>query len=270
MKFNILTLFPEFFQSPLKTSLIGKAIELELIEVVTTNIRDFADSDGSQVEGKRLQVDDSPYGGGAGMVLKVDPVVRAIESLGAVSKAGGSDGVSKREVKVILLTPQGRVFNQGLAKELSSSDELVLICGRYEGFDERIREFVDLEISLGDFVMTGGEVAALAVVDAVARLKEGVVGNSESLGSESFSSDEDQAGADGGLLEYPQYTRPDDFRGLKVPDVLKSGNHKEIKKWRRSESIKRTAVRRPDIIDRIKDSLSDDDIKILKENKNNN
>ncbi len=259
MKFNILTLFPEYFESPLKVSLIGKAIDSGLVEVDSVNIRDFTD-----IEDKHSNVDDSPYGGGVGMVLKAAPVVRAIES---VAGDDASRGESRLKTKVVLLTPQGKPFNQKMAKEFADLDRLVLVCGRYEGFDERIREFVDMEVSLGDFVLTGGEAAALSIVDAVARLKEGVLGKSESLRGESFAgggSEDDDAGLEG-LLEYPQYTRPEDFRGLKVPEVLTSGNHKDIEKWRRIESLKRTFLRRPDLIEKAEANLSDEDKKILKE-----
>ena len=260
MKFDILTLFPEYFDSPLKVSIIGRAIDSGLVEVNRINIRDFATKDKNYKEGKRLKVDDSPYGGGAGMVLQVEPIVKAIESVLV-------EGVRDR-TKVVLLTPQGKPFTQGIAKELSEVDNVVLVCGRYEGFDERVREFVDLEVSLGDFVLTGGEAAALAVTDAVARLCPGVVGKDESLSSESFSRDKEET--DSALLEYPQYTRPDDFRGLSVPSVLMSGNHKEIDKWRRKESFKRTLKRRPELIEKIEKSLSDSDKEILKEIKNKN
>lgn len=259
MKFDILTLFPEYFDSPLKVSIIGKAIETGLVEVDRVNIRDFVDKDENYKEGKRLKVDDSPYGGGAGMVLQVEPIVNAIESVVVEGK--------RDRTKVVLLTPQGKPFNQAIAKELSELDHIVLVCGRYEGFDERVREFVDMEVSLGDFVLTGGEAAALAVTDAVARLCPGVVGKGESLSSESFSGDDV---ADEALLEYPQYTRPDSFRGLTVPSVLMSGNHKEIDRWRRKESFRRTLKRRPELIKKIEDKLSDSDKEILKEIKNKN
>ncbi|HXI09373.1 MAG TPA: tRNA (guanosine(37)-N1)-methyltransferase TrmD [Thermodesulfobacteriota bacterium] len=224
MRFDILTLFPEFFTSPLEQSLLGKAIAKGVLTVSTRNLRDFTTD-------KHRTTDDSPYGGGHGMVMKVEPVVAAIEALRAEGPAG----------RVILTTPQGVPLTQSLARELSGEERLIIVCGRYEGVDERIRAFVDTEISLGDFVLTGGEVAALALVDSVGRLVPGVLGEPGSVEHDSFSD---------GLLEYPQYTRPEDFRGLKVPEVLLSGNHAEIERWRRTESLERTAERRPDLIEK--------------------
>ncbi len=224
MRFDILTLFPEFFTSPLEQSLLGKAIAKGVLTVSTRNPRDFTTD-------KHRTTDDSPYGGGHGMVMKVEPVVAAIEALRAEGPAG----------RVILTTPQGVPLTQSLARELSGEERLIIVCGRYEGVDERIRAFVDTEISLGDFVLTGGEVAALALVDSVGRLVPGVLGEPGSAEHDSFSD---------GLLEYPQYTRPEDFRGLKVPEVLLSGNHAEIERWRRTESLERTAERRPDLIEK--------------------
>lgn len=224
MRFDILTLFPEFFISPLRQSLIGKAVAMGVLSVNTYNPRDFTTD-------KHRTTDDAPYGGGHGMVMKVEPVVRALEAL----KAEGP------KARVILTTPQGVPMNHGLAGELSREGRLIIVCGRYEGVDERIRAFVDTEISIGDFVLTGGEVAALAIIDAVGRLIPAVLGEPGSAESDSFSD---------GLLEYPQYTRPEDFRGLKVPEVLLSGNHAVIERWRRIESLLRTARRRPDLIEK--------------------
>lgn len=226
MRFDILTLFPEFFISPLKQSLLGKAVARGILSVNTYNLRDFTTD-------RHRTTDDSPYGGGAGMVMKAEPVVRALETL-------------KREdtsvkARVLLTTPQGRPLTQELARELSGEGRVIIVCGRYEGVDERIREFVDTEVSLGDFVLTGGEIAALAIIDAVGRLIPDVLGEPQSAEHDSFSD---------GLLEYPQYTRPEDFRGMKVPEVLLSGNHAEIERWRRKESLRRTAQRRPDLIDK--------------------
>ena len=264
MKFDILTLFPSFFDSPLKESLIGKAVDKGLIEVGRVNMRDYTPG-GVGSGSKDSKVDDSPYGGGAGMVLMAEPVVKAIEDARGARGTGGesSEVDGQKSAKVVLLTPQGRPFNQSLARELAEEDHLILVCGKYEGFDERIREFADLEVSLGDFVMTGGEVAALALIDTVARLKTGVVGKGESLERESFGSDEGL----GALLEYPQYTRPEEFRGMKVPPVLLGGNHKEIDEWRRRESIKRTLKRRPDLIDKAvaEGSLTKKDLETIKE-----
>src|ERR1039457_1333259 len=203
MKFHILTLFPGMFEGPLTESIIKRALEDRLIEVRLHNIRDYAMD-------RHKTADDYPYGGGAGMVMKPEPLAACIEAV-----AGGRKGL-----RVIMTTPQGKPFNQALAAEMAGEDELVIICGRYEGVDERIRElFVTDEISLGDFVMTGGEIAAMALVDAISRLVPGVLGSSESVAVDSFSD---------GLLEYPQYTRPAEFRGIPVPEVLLSGNHREI------------------------------------------
>ncbi len=234
MRFDILTLFPDFFITPLNTSIIGRAISSGALSVYTHNIRDCATD-------KHHTTDDSPYGGGHGMVMKPDPVVAAIESVSAVSG----------RPKVILVTPQGVPLTQSVAKELSieaGRSGLMIVCGRYEGIDERIREFVDMEISIGDYVLTGGEIAALAIIDSVARFIPGVLGEPESADSESFSD---------GLLEYPQYTRPEEFRGLKVPDVLLSGNHAEIARWRRAEALRRTYLRRPDLLEKLELGPSD-------------
>lgn len=228
MRFDILTLFPDFFITPLNTSIIGRAISSGALWVSTHNIRDYSTD-------KHHTTDDSPYGGGHGMVMKPDPVVAAIEAVSAVSG----------RPKVILVTPQGVPFTQSVAKALSieaAESGLMIVCGRYEGIDERIREFVDMEISIGDYVLTGGEIAALAIIDSVARFIPGVLGEPESVDSESFSD---------GLLEYPQYTRPLQFRGIKVPDVLLSGNHAEIERWRRAEALRRTYLRRPDLLEKL-------------------
>ncbi len=237
MRFDILTLFPEFFISPLNQSLLGKALAKGVLSVNTYNLRDFTTD-------RHRTTDDSPYGGGHGMVMKVEPVVRALESL-------KSDGPRAR---VILTTPQGVPLTQALAGELSREERLIIVCGRYEGVDERIRAFVDTEVSLGDFVLTGGEIAALALIDSVGRLVPDVLGEPGSAAHDSFSD---------GLLEYPQYTRPEDFRGQVVPSVLLSGNHAEIERWRRIESLKRTAKRRPDLIE--KAVLTEAERRLLKE-----
>lgn len=238
MRFDILTLFPDFFRTPLSTSIIGRAIASGVITVNTHNIRDYA-------EDKHHTTDDSPYGGGHGMVMKPGPVVSAIEAVSAVS--GGP--------KVILVTPQGAPLTQALAKALSIEAEesgLMIVCGRYEGIDERIRGYVDMEISIGDYVLTGGEIAALAIIDSVARLIPGVLGEPESADSESFSD---------GLLEYPHYTRPELFRGTRVPDVLLSGNHAEIARWRRAEALRRTYLRRPDLLEKL--TLGPSDLAVI-------
>ncbi len=223
--FDILTLLPEFFDSPLKQSVIGRSIESGILCVTLRNIRDYSTD-------KHRSVDSAPYGGGAGMVMRVEPVAAAIEAARAAAKALG------KKATVILLTPQGEQFSHKKAVELSGLEYLVLVCGRYEGFDERIRGYVDLELSIGDYVLAGGEVAALAVIDAVGRLVPGVLGDIESVKHESFSD---------GALEYPQYTRPENYKGARVPEVLLSGNHALIDRWRSEQSRRRTLVRRPEL-----------------------
>lgn len=238
MRFDILTLFPDMFTSPLKASILGKAIEKKLIEIRIIDIRKFTLD-------KHHVVDDAPYGGGHGMVMKGEPIARAIEW----AKMGSPLAWT------IYLTPQGAPFNQERAKGLSSKSHLILLCGRYEGIDERVREmFVDEEVSIGDYVLTGGELAALVLVDAISRLIPGVLGSERSAEDDTFS---------GFLLEYPQYTRPVDFRGLRVPDVLLSGNHEAISQWRRREALRRTVKRRPDLLSKAK--LSESDQKFIKE-----
>jgi tRNA (guanine37-N1)-methyltransferase len=238
MRFDILTLFPNMFSSPLRESILGKAIEKGLVEIRTINIRDFA-LDKHQV------VDDTPYGGGQGMVMKIEPIARAIEWV-------KSQDTSARTV---FLTPQGRQFNQDVALALSSRSHLILLCGRYEGVDERVRElFVDEEFSIGDYILTGGELAAMVVIDAVSRLLPGVLGSDRSAEEDSFFDS---------LLEYPQYTRPSNFEGSCVPEVLLSGNHSAISLWRRRKALERTSVRRPDLL--AKAELSEEDKKLLEE-----
>jgi tRNA (guanine37-N1)-methyltransferase len=221
---EILTLFPRMVAAPLQESILGKAIAKGLLRVRVTDIRDFA-------EGKHRITDDVPYGGGAGMVMKPEPLVAAIEAA----------KVREPGARVVLMSPQGRRFDQEKALELSQAPALVLVCGRYEGVDERVLRWVDEELSLGDFILSGGEVAALAVVDAVGRLLPGVLGNELSAQSESFAGE--------GLLEGPQYTRPPEFRGLRVPEVLLSGDHARIAGWRREQAMARTRERRPDLLD---------------------
>ena len=219
MKFDILTLFPEMF-TPLKESIIGRAVEKELIDIKLINIRDFS-------KDKHKKVDDTPYGGGAGMVMRPDVVYDAYES------------VKDENAKVIYMSPKGKVLNQEKVKELSKEKHLIIICGHYEGIDQRVLdEIVDEEISIGDYVLTGGELPAMVLVDSVSRYVEGVL-NEESTSEESFSN---------GLLEYPQYTRPEEFRGQKVPEVLISGHHENIKQWREEQSIKITKKSRPELL----------------------
>ena len=224
---EVLTLFPRMIAAPLEESILGKAREKGLLRMQVTDIREFAD-------GKHRVTDDVPYGGGAGMVMKPEPLVAAIEA--ARQRGPGA--------RVVLLSPQGPRFDQGKAQELASHGALILVCGRYEGVDERVLRWVDEELSLGDFVLTGGEMAALAVIDAVARLVPGVLGNELSAQSESFSGE--------GLLEGPQYTRPPEFRGLRVPEVLLSGDHEKIARWRQDQAVARTRERRPDLLTRQK------------------
>lgn len=220
MKFDVLTLFPEMFKS-LDESIIGRAKEKGLIEINLINIRDFS-------KDKHKKVDDTPYGGGAGMVIRPDVVYDAYSSI-----------KDSKNAKVIYLSPQGKVLNQEKVKELSKEEHLILLCGHYEGIDQRaIDEIVDEEISIGDYVLTGGELPAMVVIDSVSRYIDGVLSN-ESIEEESFSNN---------LLEYPQYTRPEEFNGKKVPEVLVSGHHENIKKWRDEKSLEITKIKRPDLL----------------------
>jgi tRNA (guanine37-N1)-methyltransferase len=227
---DVVTLFPELFDAFLSTSMVGRATASGALRVRRESPRAFG-------LGRHKSVDDTPYGGGSGMVMRVDCLVACMEAL----DRSADEGAPPPEPHRVLLTPQGTPFCQAKAIELSARPRVVLVCGRYEGFDERVRTFVHEEISLGDFVMTGGEVAAMAIVDACARLLPGVLGNAASLDHESHSP------GWGGLLEYPQYTRPAEFRGLSVPEVLQGGNHAEIEAWRQEQAAKRTAERRPDL-----------------------
>lgn len=221
IKFNVLTLFPEMFEPVTSESIIGRAVEAGRVEINTINIRDFSNN-------KHNRVDDYPYGGGAGMVMQAPPIYNAYKSLNLDKK-----------VPVIYMSPQGRRFNQEIAKQLLEYEEIVLLCGHYEGIDERIiEEIVTDEISIGDYILTGGELPAMVVIDTVSRLVDGVL-NNESISEESFNNN---------LLEYPQYTRPEEFLGKKVPEVLLSGHHARIKKWREEESLKRTKEKRPDLL----------------------
>ncbi|NMB76350.1 MAG: tRNA (guanosine(37)-N1)-methyltransferase TrmD [Myxococcales bacterium] len=224
MRWTLLTIFPECFDSPLATSLFGKAVERGLLQVDRVDLRDFT-------EDRHHTVDDAPFGGGPGMVMKAEPLVRAIEAVRQ----------SDANVRVFLLGPRGRRFDQALATELSALPHVGLLCGRYEGVDERVRDFVDGEISAGDYVLSGGEPAAWVIMDAVTRLLPGVMGCEASKVEESFGD---------GLLEYPQYTRPRTFRGREVPEVLLSGDHGAIARYRRQEALRVTARHRPDLIER--------------------
>lgn len=231
MHFDILTLFPALLESPFTESILGKAVDRGLVSLELHNLRDWA-------EGRHQVTDDTPYGGGDGMVMKVEPVSRALADLKHRRPAS----------RILLMSPQGRRFHQADAARLSREASLILVCGRYEGYDERIRSLVDEEISLGDFVLTGGELAAAVVVDATARLVPGVLGAAGSAQTDSFSD---------GLLEYPQYTRPAEYEGMQVPDVLVSGNHKAIATWRRHEQLRRTLERRPELLDKAPLSQAD-------------
>ena len=222
MKIDILTLFPEMF-SPLKTSIIGRAVEGNKIEINVYDIRSYS-------QDKHKKCDDTPFGGGAGMVMTPQPIASAIEDI-------DPDHLAKR----IYLSPKGRVFKQGVVLEYAKEERLLLLCGHYEGIDQRVIDlYIDEEISIGDYVLTGGELPAMVVTDAISRYVEGVI-SKESLSEESFSN---------GLLEYPQYTRPQEFKGVKVPEVLLSGNHGEVDKWRKEQSIKITKKYRPDLLDK--------------------
>jgi tRNA (guanine37-N1)-methyltransferase len=233
MNFTAVTIFPEIFGCFVKCGIIGKAVTEGKISFKTVNIRDFA-------EGRHRITDDRPFGGGSGMVMKPQPLLKAVES------------VKKEGSVTILLSPQGQVFNQKIAETLSKQENLILICGRYEGIDERAVSYIDFELSIGDYVITGGETAAMAVTEAVVRLMPGVLGNIDSAESDSFS---------GRLLKHAQYTRPRDFNGMTVPEILLSGDHKKIEKWRIESSLKHTFLKRPDILENIK--LSEQELEIL-------
>jgi tRNA (guanine37-N1)-methyltransferase len=237
MNFDVFSLFPEVMQPYLESSVLGKAQERSLIQIRLHNIRDFTTD-------KHHITDDEPFGGGGGMVMKVEPVFNALE---------GVLGERRNEAHVILLTPQGEQFTQAMAHQLSDKTWLALICGRYEGIDERIRtHLVDQEISIGDFVLTGGELAALTLIDATIRLLPGVLGDSDAIKNDSHSS---------GLLEYPHYTRPANFRGWEVPPVLRSGDHGRIEVWRHEQALRRTFRRRPDLL--VNAELDQQDLELL-------
>lgn len=230
MRIDILSLFPEMFKGPLTESILGKATQKGLLDVHVTDFRDYTTD-------KQRHVDDAPYGGGAGMLLQAQPIFDAFDSINQQTNHQASKG------RVILLDPAGQQFNQQVANDLAKESNLTFICGHYEGYDERIRSLVTDEVSLGDFVLTGGELAAMVMIDATVRFIPGVLGNQESASGDSFSN---------GLLEYPQYTRPADFSGMPVPEVLLSGNHQLIAQWRQKESLRRTLHRRPDLLDQLK------------------
>ena len=225
MRIDVLTLFPRMFEGPLGESIIGKAREKGLLEINVSNFRDYSDN-------KHQTVDDYPYGGGAGMLLKIQPVYDNIKAI--------EEATPETKKRVILLDPAGKPFDQKMAEEFSTEEHLVFICGHYEGYDERIRSLVTDEVSLGDYVLTGGELGAMVVIDATVRLLPEVLGNQTSAQTDSHST---------GLLEHPQYTRPAEFNGMKVPEVLMNGNHKLIEQWQLKESLRRTFQRRPDMLE---------------------
>ena len=230
MRFHVLTLFPEMVLDGLNTSIIGRAIQNGKIGLEAVNIRDFATN-------KHMKVDDYPYGGGAGMVMQAEPVYLAYRSV--EERISGLSETAKKP-RVIYLTPQGSVFNQRMAEDLSKEEDLIFLCGHYEGIDERVLEMIVTDhVSIGDYVLTGGELPAMVIIDTISRLVEGVLHNDDSARYESFADNR---------LEYPQYTRPEEFMGRKVPEVLLSGNHAKIAEWREEESLKRTRERRPDLL----------------------
>lgn len=239
MRIDVLTLFPNMFEGPMTDSIIGKATEKEIVTIETTNFREFADN-------KHKTVDDYPFGGGAGMLLKAQPIVDALAHIETSYPA--------TKKRIILMDPAGQKYNQELAEELAQEEHLVFICGHYEGYDERIKEFITDEISIGDFILTGGELSAMVIIDSVVRLLPETLGNTLSSQTDSFST---------GLLEHPQYTRPRNFRGMEVPDVLVSGNHAKIEEWQNKESLRKTWLKRPDLLDNI--TLNKQQEKWLKE-----
>ncbi|WP_375148599.1 tRNA (guanosine(37)-N1)-methyltransferase TrmD [Enterococcus mundtii] len=224
MKIDVLTLFPRMFEGPMGESIIGKAVAKELLEINVSNFREYSDN-------KHQTVDDYPYGGGAGMLLKVQPIYDNIKAI--------KEKHPETKKRVILLDPAGKPFNQKMAEEFSEEEHLIFICGHYEGYDERIRSLVTDEVSLGDYVLTGGELGAMVMIDATVRLLPDVLGNQTSAQTDSHST---------GLLEHPQYTRPAEFKDMKVPEVLTNGNHKLIEEWQLKESLRRTYLRRPDML----------------------
>jgi len=267
VQINIVTIFPDFFRGPLDHGIIRRAREGGLVKIEIHDLRAFT-------RDRHRTVDDRPFGGGEGMVLKPEPIFECVESLNIAPR--NQRGASRQSV--VLLSAQGTRFDQKLASELSELDRIVLICGRYEGVDERVGTYLaDREISIGDYVLSGGELGAAVIVDAVTRLIPGAVGNEASTRQESFFAGPELGGdsagegarptradstcGSGGLLDYPHYTRPADFRGMKVPEVLVNGNHEEIKRWRRKSAIEKTSVNRPDLLDRVK--LSEEDKELL-------
>ncbi len=235
MNFHVLTLFPEMIQQGLGTSITGRAIDKGLISVNAVNMRDFS-------EDKHKRVDDYPYGGGAGMVIQAEPVYKSYEYLVNQIKMSSNDQGASKRPRMIYVTPQGSIFNQSMAEEFAKEEDLIFLCGHYEGIDERVLEMIVTDyVSIGDYVLTGGELPAMVMIDAISRLIPGVLNNEVSSEFESFQDN---------LLEYPQYTRPEEFMGRKVPEVLLSGHHANIDAWRRQQSILRTYERRPDLLEK--------------------
>ncbi|HUR37802.1 MAG TPA: tRNA (guanosine(37)-N1)-methyltransferase TrmD [Terriglobales bacterium] len=263
MKFEIITIFPDFFAGPFTHGIVSRAEKAGLVGLGVRDLR-------VHTRDRHKTVDDRPFGGGEGMVLKPEPIFKCVEALGVASREARMQPGSKETV--VLLSPQGRIFNQGLAEELAQMERVILICGRYEGVDERVSmELADQEISVGDFVISGGELGAAIVVDAVTRLIPGALGNEASSQQESFSSRTEPVAqgvnvpsstcTSGGLLDYPHYTRPAEFRGMEVPEVLSSGNHEEIRKWRRQRALEKTLRNRPDLLEKV--ALSEEDQKFI-------
>jgi tRNA (guanine37-N1)-methyltransferase len=249
MKFDVLTIFPDFFRGPFDYGIVRRAQQAKIIEVAVHDLRGFT-------RDRHRTVDDRPFGGGEGMVMKPEPIFECVESLGVC----GREERQQRKESVVLLSPQGELFTQAVAQELAQLERAVLICGRYEGVDERVSEYLaDREVSVGDYVLSGGELPAAIVIDAVTRLLPGALGNERSAQQESFSAAEiarnsdvpDSTCGSGGLLDYPHYTRPAEFRGMKVPEELISGNHDEIREWRRRKALEKTQRNRPDLLERI-------------------
>ncbi len=265
MKFEILTIFPDFFRGPLDYGIVRKAREAGLIEILIHDLRNFTHD-------RHRTVDDRPFGGGEGMVLKPGPIFECLESLDVAARNERLKGDATESI--VLLSPQGRLFNQTVAQEMMTRERIILICGRYEGVDERVSEHLaDREISVGDFVLSGGELGAAIIVDTMTRLVPGALGNAASSQQESFTAGVAVARQEGeppsstcgsgGLLDYPHYTRPADFRGIPVPEVLMNGNHDEIRKWRRRCALRKTLQNRPDLLQAAK--LSEEDRKLLRE-----
>jgi tRNA (guanine37-N1)-methyltransferase len=262
MKFEIVTIFPDFFRGPLDYGIVRRARETGLIEILVHDLRDFTTD-------RHRTVDDRPFGGGEGMVLKPEPLFKCVESLGVAPVEQRRSGTAKQTV--ILLSPQGQMFTQSLAQDLAALDRAVIICGRYEGVDERVADaLADREISIGDYVLSGGELGAAIIIDSVTRLLPGALGNEASARQESFTpgakagtEGPDSTCASGGLLDYPHYTRPAEFRGMAVPEVLIGGNHEQIRKWRRRKALEKTMRNRPDLLEQ--ETLTDTDRKVLAE-----